>query len=190
MKLLLFALFFLISYQEETPSTLTDPLKSLIISKYSHLFSHLIKRIERKIKKIERRKKALIERRRLERFRQPVISPHSFVFGGPIGLGLPFPSFPGFQPQIFHKKHNFHFFRPHPRFHIFKNMSTFSKILTPEGSKGVLNITKEYPGKDGSLIVEHITKNFNDTKNERKNNKDLDSVKDIFEKAPVKEEDE
>lgn len=70
-------------------------------------------------------------------------------------------------------------------------MSTFSKILTPEGSKGVLNITKEYPGKDGSLIVEHITKNFNDdSKNDRKNDADLDSVRDIFEKAPVNKEDE
>lgn len=137
MKIIFFALFLSII---STGETLDQNLKSILLEKYSHLFSHLIKRIERKIKKIERRKEALKKRR--EMFLPPMIPPPPMIIGGPFPIHPPF-----------FRNRSFHFFKPHPHFHFFKNFSTISKTQTPEGIHGIVNITKEFPGKDGQLIV-------------------------------------
>ena len=128
MKIIFFALFLSII---STGETLDQNLKSILLEKYSHLFSHLIKRIERKIKKIERRKEALKKRR--EMFLPPMIPPPPMIIGGPFPI----------HPPFFRNR----------SFHFFKNFSTISKTQTPEGIHGIVNITKEFPGKDGQLIV-------------------------------------
>lgn len=53
----------------------------------------------------------------------------------------------------------FPLFKPHPQFHIFKKISSFQNLLSPEGKNGFVEITKEYPGNNG-VVVEHIHKSF------------------------------
>lgn len=145
-----------------------DDLVHLYKSKYNQLIQHLLKKIDKKLRKLEKRKDALKDfHPKLPLSPPPFLIPPPFAapslddapFGAPRSpMGLHLPPFP-FLHFVKNRK-NLHLFRPHPQFKIFKRIETVQKLNDGKGS-GFIDETNEYPGKDGSIIVEHIHRDLN-----------------------------
>lgn len=130
-------------------NALSGQLKDLLVAKYKHLFHKLIHKIEKKIKKIEKKKRELEEKRRIVKAKVESKA-----------LPFQFPPFPFMRSPFIQNHNNFHFFRPHPRFQIFKKIQSFRDSSNGDGPHGFVNITKSFPGEDGKMNVLHIQREF------------------------------
>ena len=127
-------------------------LKKFLLNRYKHLFDHLIDKIQRKIRKIKRQRKAIEEKKNKLTVSEPkkekIQKLPELHFPKIIPLG-PFP--------IFSHGNNVHIQRINSPFNFFKSVS--KKFTNNNGDvHGVVSETTEFPGKDGKIFVKHMEK--------------------------------
>ena len=143
-KLVLLLLISTIELKTECP----EELKKFLLNRYKHLFDHLIDKIQRKIRKIKRTRKALEQKKRKNVLEKEPLQPKE--------PKINFPSFVPFSPiPIFSNGNNLHIQRLNSPFNFFKSVS---KKFTNDGSgvHGLIKETTEFPGKDGKIVVKHL----------------------------------